>query len=202
MRRHVPIAVLALCGIVVSVGIRPLAAQSLADLAKKEEERRKAAATPPTKTYSNKDLVFDPDAITAGALASAPAAERPKMAAGLFLGYYLKHTRGYSDYCRENWGIDLTSFVSAFSSSHQAEYARAEQIVAAQGMTDEMIWGITKLKMQTAVEREMSDIPGNRGSLAGCRALNMAAVALATQFHFSKVLPEAHKALMAGTGAK
>jgi hypothetical protein len=50
-----------------------LRAQSLADVARKEEERRKALP-PPTKVYTNKDLVDVPSGSAAGAAAD-PAKE-------------------------------------------------------------------------------------------------------------------------------
>ena len=45
--------------LVAAIGIRAVAGQSLADVAKKEEERRKAVAAP-AKVYTNKDLSPSP----------------------------------------------------------------------------------------------------------------------------------------------
>jgi len=57
MSRLVVFILLALTGM--GVGARPLSAQSLADIAKKEEERRKAVPAP-AKVYTNKDLMPTP----------------------------------------------------------------------------------------------------------------------------------------------
>ena len=57
MSRLVVFILLALTGM--GVGARPLSAQSLADIAKKEEERRKAVPAP-AKVYTNKDLAPTP----------------------------------------------------------------------------------------------------------------------------------------------
>jgi hypothetical protein len=56
----------------IGVGIRPVAAQSLADVAKKEEERRKTVPAP-AKVYTNKDLTAAPAGSTPAAPASAAA---------------------------------------------------------------------------------------------------------------------------------
>ena len=71
MSRLVVFILLALTGM--GVGARPLSAQSLADIAKKEEERRKAVPAP-AKVYTNKDLAPTPAVST-----PAPkTAEAPK----------------------------------------------------------------------------------------------------------------------------
>ena len=72
MSRLVVFALLAVTGI--GVGVRPLSAQSLADIAKKEEERRKAVPAP-AKVYTNKDLTPAPAGSTP---APAKAGEAPK----------------------------------------------------------------------------------------------------------------------------
>src|SRR5580698_6160569 len=68
MSKQVVLAVILLTGFAGS-----LRAQSLADVARKEEERRKALP-PPTKVYTNKDLVDVPSGSAAGAAAD-PAKE-------------------------------------------------------------------------------------------------------------------------------
>ena len=72
MSRLVVFALLAVTGF--GVGVRPLSAQSLADVAKKEEERRKAVPAP-AKVYTNKDLTPAPAGSTP---APAKAGEAPK----------------------------------------------------------------------------------------------------------------------------
>ena len=72
MYKLVGFILLALAGI--GLGVRPLSAQSLADIAKKEEERRKAVPAP-AKVYSNKDLAPAPAGSTP---APAKAGEAPK----------------------------------------------------------------------------------------------------------------------------
>ena len=56
-----------------SSGVRPAAAQSLADVAKKEEERRRTVPAP-AKVYTNKDLTAPP----AGSTPAVPAATAAK----------------------------------------------------------------------------------------------------------------------------
>jgi hypothetical protein len=72
MSKLVVFILLALAGI--GVGVRPLSAQSLADIAKKEEERRKAVSAP-AKVYTNKDLTPTAAGSTP---APAKAGEAPK----------------------------------------------------------------------------------------------------------------------------
>lgn len=67
-------AVLVVAG--VGVAVRPLAAQSLAEVAKKEEDRRKTSPAP-AKVYTNKDLNPAP----AGSAPSADASAKPADAA-------------------------------------------------------------------------------------------------------------------------
>jgi hypothetical protein len=67
MSKQVVLAVILLTGFAGS-----LRAQSLADVAKKEEERRKALP-PPTKVYTNKDLVDVPSGSAAAGAATDPA---------------------------------------------------------------------------------------------------------------------------------
>jgi hypothetical protein len=170
-------------------------AQSLAELARKTEERRESTGSM-AKSYSNKDLVFDPSSASAARLEKAPPQDRPKIAAAQFLGYFLKHTRGYSDYCRQNWGIDLATFVTTFSDAHKTEYARAQKIVTDAGLSEERIWASNETLLRQSVVQDMTELPGIRGSMAGCNGLNAGAVALARDFHFAKVFPDAHRALM------
>jgi hypothetical protein len=72
MSKLVVFILLACTGI--GIGVRPLSAQSLADIAKKEEERRKAVPAP-AKVYTNKDLTPAPAGSTS---APAKAGEAPK----------------------------------------------------------------------------------------------------------------------------
>ena len=171
-------------------------AQSLAELARKTEERRESTG-PMAKSYSNKDLVFDPASASAARLESAPPQDRPKIAAAQFLGYFLKHTRGYSEYCRQNWGIDLATFVTSFSDAHKTEYARAQKTITDAGLSEESVWASNETLLRQSVVQDMTEIPGVRGSMAGCNGLNAGAATLARDFHFSKVFPDAHRALMA-----
>ena len=70
-------AVLVVAG--VGVAVRPPAAQSLADVAKKEEDRRKAIPAP-AKVYTNKDLTPVPAGSASSAEPSAKPAEAGKAA--------------------------------------------------------------------------------------------------------------------------
>ena len=72
MSKLIVFVLLALAGI--GVAVRPLSAQSLADIAKKEEERRKAVPAP-AKVYTNKDLAPAPAGSTP---APTKAGEAPK----------------------------------------------------------------------------------------------------------------------------
>jgi hypothetical protein len=67
MSKQVVLALILLTGFAGS-----LRAQSLADVAKKEEERRKALP-PPTKVYTNKDLVDVPSGSASAGAAADPA---------------------------------------------------------------------------------------------------------------------------------
>ena len=172
-------------------------AQSLADLARKEEARRATAA--PSKSYSDRDLVFDPASASARMLDKAPAEDRPKIAAAQFLAYYLRHTRAYAEYCRTNWGTELTQFVKAFSDAHAAEYTQAKKVATAAGLSEERVWSVNENILRQSVAHEMTSIPGVRGSLTACTGLNTLSDALAREFHFAKVFPDAHRILMATT---
>ena len=68
-----------LVGAGIGAAIRPLTAQSLADLARKEEDRRKTIGAP-AKVYTNKDLNPVPTGSPASADASAKAADAPAAA--------------------------------------------------------------------------------------------------------------------------
>jgi hypothetical protein len=70
-------AVLVVAG--VGVAVRPLVAQSLAEVAKKEEDRRRAIPAP-AKVYTNKDLSPVPAGSAPSADASAKSADAAKAA--------------------------------------------------------------------------------------------------------------------------
>jgi hypothetical protein len=69
--------VIAVCAAVAGLCARPLRAQSLADLAKKEEERRQKTGEP-AKVYTNKDLKGGVEPAAPPATAQSPAADAPK----------------------------------------------------------------------------------------------------------------------------
>ena len=71
---------LAACVAVAGLVVRPVRAQSLADVAKKEEERRQKSPEP-TKVYTNKDLKGGNEPAPPPP-SQAPAADAPKSAAG------------------------------------------------------------------------------------------------------------------------
>jgi hypothetical protein len=175
------------------VDVRAACAQSLADIAKKEEERRKNTTTP-AKVITNEDLGLTR---SEERFKNAPASQKPQIAATMFMGTYLRATRAYSTFCKQNWGIDIDHFVSAWVGANRAEYVRATQILAASGLPEEKLWAGNEAAIRQDVEHEMNGVPGNRGSMEACRGLEMGAEAIASDLHFSKLFPQVHAALMA-----
>ena len=166
-------------------------AQSLADLAKKEEERRKTT-TPSTTVVTNDDLLSPSE----GRLLAAKPADKPRVAAMMFTGYYLRLTRGYASLCKEYWGMDITPFVNAVVEAHREEHAKATPILAAAGTSEEKVWAQNETTIKKAVEHEMNDVPGARGSMEACRGLTVGAQMVTNTVKFSETFPKSHAVLM------
>src|SRR5262249_39745842 len=155
-------------------------------------ERRKGA-TGPANLITNEDLGLTPSETR---LFSAAPAEKPKIAAMIFTGYYLRMTRGYASLCKEYWGMDIGPFVNAVVDAHKDEHAKAAPILAAAGTSEEKVWTQNETTIKKAVEHEMNDVPGARGSMAACRGLTVGADALIKELKFSEMFPKSYAVLM------
>jgi hypothetical protein len=136
-------------------------------------------------------------------LASASAQNKPKVAAASFHGYYLLHTRGYYDYCRQRYGIDITSYVTTFSDAHRVEFEKAKLILSrgVSGFTEEKVWAMIKTGVERAVAREMPEIEKTYGMSQAdiCQALNANAQAIVDEVRFSKINPDEYNILSAAS---
>jgi hypothetical protein len=108
-----------------------------------------AAATPPQNSIT-KDLK------------SLPLADQKRFAAGRFLGFYTLNGRTTGDVCRAE-GVDLTAYVQAFQRKHDAEYERADKIMAASGFSTAEMAAATDAnrgRLEENVRQSMRDLAG------------------------------------------
>jgi len=86
--------------------------------------------------------------------AAKSEAERRKIAAAIFLGFYLDNGRARGTLCAQN-GVDITAFVRTFENHHADLHDKALKLVADEGVSEDRLYEMHKDAMLNHLGYEM-----------------------------------------------
>jgi hypothetical protein len=116
------------------------------------------SATP--QSVSANSAVDSPSGSAASDMRALSIENKKKYAASHFLGFYTAFGSIASDVCQAE-GVDVTAYVSAFTLKHTAEFAKAQKIILASGISDEQMASIARGRrsvMEAKLRRAMLDL--------------------------------------------
>jgi hypothetical protein len=129
-------------------------------------------------------------------LGTGSADERAFKAAQIFIGFYLVNARARAEFCQEQ-KVDIGKFVGEFSRLHQAQYARAINLLEAHGTSVEQIWSTLRASLRHAVEQDMWSMGGIGMSMETlCQDIAHRPSSFAAQVNLVKRQPDVQRALM------
>jgi hypothetical protein len=131
--------------------------------------------------------------------AEGDARKRRMIAASNFMGFYLVNTRERAGLCREQ-GVDIAQFVSAFERDHVAELGFARTALKDSPVGEEELHSMLKTQLRDMVRQDMQDVASAaKTSLKGaCELVAENGTSVASEIHFSKAQPAAHRVLTGG----
>lgn len=158
-----------------------------------------------SKDTSGKDpvMVVQETAIkqSSKALSEKSGADKADEAAMQFIGFYYLNTRTRSDYCR-SLGVDISSFISEFSSLHRTLHAKSAFIASKSGLTLTEIEGSLYTGMadhfNRMVKMDMEAIArmGNASTKEACQWFGVNGEVIAREMHVGNVNPALYNALV------
>jgi hypothetical protein len=148
------------------------------------------------------DSATEPDAApapdkTPSAGVKRVTADERRTAALQFFAFYHLNTRIRSAFCASR-GVDITAFASQFRQSQRTNHARATEVAAAAGLTEERIFADSRAELNGLIDADMEQLGQNTGmgAAGGCRLMVQHAAKFVPGIDFAKVMPDAHRVLM------
>ena len=146
-----------------------------------------------------------PPAAAPGATAAPAPADVPFSAAKSFISFYAFNSGAYKSVCDKE-GVDVSSFVNAFTSEHAALYTQATGILKAHGMQMDQVQARLKATLAASepdVRQALQDnaVHEKAGTTTkdGCRYLAAHGSELAQGLLLTKFHPEIVAAMNGGT---
>jgi hypothetical protein len=138
------------------------------------------------------------------ALLSQP--ESDELRAGLmFASYFLLSTRALHSAC-ERVGIDISRYVQAFATAHEAQYQKASTRLSGNGLNAEFVWGFFGSQLQEMAGRHLDQYAFRAGTAGGadtagghaeaCAEIAARPDAFVKARDFAERYPKLHAALM------
>jgi hypothetical protein len=116
-------------------------------------------------------------------------AARRKMAATIFLGFYLDNGRARGEFCAK-YGVDVAAFVRAFEERHAELHAKALAVLADEGTPEESIYDENSRAMHEHVSYEMLYLDSSTlGLKDACAKLVEKPYAYLPRMNFSEIEP-------------